>query len=242
MPKNQTLLTLCQRVAKRVFLPEPDTAYSSTNEDIMQLVELTRELGEDLVEKFDWNILRTQKTFNGTDVTDTGEVSTLALESDHCRFAGEPMLWDTSLDVPCWGPLSVEAWDSVRVRESNSSRPYWTLQGDQINLYPEVTLATETFRYTYISCNWIYDVSDNNTLVADFTGDGDKFIFDDALMRYGLIYKWKEEKGMAYEEAMIDYERRLELVLARDRASPGVSITPEFEDVPADWWPGVIDA
>lgn len=237
---TQTLLQLCDRVSKRIFLPTVSEVMSSTSEDVVQLFEVVREAGEMILSRHQWKELLTTKTFTGADVTDGGDYSYIALESDYDRMATQ--LWDTTLDVPCWGPLNEEEWESVIVRGSSSARPYWTLEGKQIRLFPEVA-AADAFRYKYVSNKWIYDVSNSNARVAAFTADGDIPIFDEQLMRFAVIYKWKEEKGMAYSEAMEDFERRLETEISKDRggSSRGISLTPTFEDVPRDWWPGVIN-
>lgn len=226
----QTLLQLIQGTAVHIGLAKPDEAFSASDNQTMQLVHLLHDVGDELMTRHDWQALKVVQTFTGA--------ATQALQDDHDRFAGSAELWDTSLDSPCKGPLDTLAWDSVNVRESNSAQPYWALIGNQINLYPTPS-ASITYRYQYISNKWINDVS-AGSMVADWTADTDTCIFNDRLMRFGLRYRWKQEKGLSYAEEMEDFERLLEMQISRDRGPRTVSTSPQFEQIPDNWYPGVI--
>lgn len=224
-----TLLQLVQRSAVRLGIAQPQTALTSTA--ATQLVEFSRESGEDLLKRHDWQILRTRFSFPGT--------ATQALQDDHDRFAppGQGELWtDATRYSPCRGPLDTLAWDALLERISaGANPPYWALIGDVINIYP-APAASVNFTYTYIKNAWI-NPSGGGARVTDWTTDSDTTVFPDDAMRYGMIWRWRQAKGFDYAEDLASAERAIERAISRDRGPRVVNTSNPWAGIPGDPWP-----
>ncbi len=238
-----SLLELAQEVSQRIFLPSPSAVLSATDKQTIQLYAMINKCGRHLRKRHDWEGLKIIQTFLGSAMTDEGDTRYIAFPTYYDRSVKNEQLWDAQIDVPCWGPLSAEAWSAVQLRTSNSARPYWSKYKNRINLYPEPA-DTDTFRYTYITRQWVKNTSGGGALIAEFGSDADGFLFDDELMILGVIYMWKQAKGLSYAEEMEDFERLLEMEISRDLGSGRhVDTAPVYDNIidASDWWPGEID-
>lgn len=62
----------------------------------------------------------------------------------------------------------------------------------------------------YVSRNWAgtKDQADQN---------GDTFVFPDRLMETGIVYRWRRQKGLPYDDQIAEHEAEIESALRADR-------------------------
>lgn len=75
-----------------------------------------------------------------------------------------------------------------------------------------------------------------------FTADNDTTVLPDNVVRLGIIWRWKKDRGLAYAEHMASYERALERAASRDRGLAALIVRKARPNDSAlsGTWPGRI--
>lgn len=126
----------------------------------------------------------------------------------------------------------------MSVQNFQSLTGAWTMIGDQILIKPALpSLSTASF--FYIS-DLIIKAEDGSPK-AEFTSDDDVFRLDERVLRLGMIWQWKANKGQAYGEDMTTYEDALAVASGNDKGSNILTVGRPRIQVGADIaFPGVI--
>jgi len=224
-----TLITTIQSVCRQLGLPQPAGAFSETDDMVEQLVALAQEAGDDLTRDHDWSILTVVRDFTGVeDEVQTGEPPTTSVAFD--RFAQNTDIWDTGNNWKLIGPHTPREWQSITIRQVGPPTKHWTLIGGVLNIYPAPT-TDDTFRYTYITKNWIrLESGDQSSDVSAWTNDSNTSLLPERLIKLSTIWRWKQVKGLGYEEDMATFEREKQRYIAVDRGPRIISTTRMFRD------------
>jgi hypothetical protein len=112
----------------------------------------------------------------------------------------------------------------LRRRLSNWTEPNgeWILGADGsggigMTIYPTLPLGTTVvFNYLAKGCVKLASGGYNDAFLAD----NDSFILDERLLKLGMIWQWKQNKGTSYAEDMGTYETALSVAAGHDRPAP----------------------
>ena len=230
-----SLLEIVQRTAKRLSLPVPSSAYSSTDPTWMQGVEILTDLGEEISELGEWSYQITPATI---------AVATLnyhieTLPSDYSNMTEDGKIYRTMTFQPLIGPVTSSEWERLTIFGGGFIPGAWRLFNNTLNIYG--VAVGETLKYEYISEKWITD-STGVTKKSAWTADTDKPLIDDQLLRTGLQWKWKRAKGFDYSEEKETYETLLESLQATNRGLRTVMAAYPLrgDDLQDGTWPGVV--
>ncbi|MGL9687473.1 MAG: hypothetical protein ACQBVK_01605, partial [Candidatus Phytoplasma sp. TWB_XP] len=113
----------------------------------------------------------------------------------------------------------------------------WTIIGDQIQIRPIVPNAA-TVRFYYLS-NLIAKTADAQRIPA-FMADTDTFRLDERVLKLGIIWQWKANKGQAYAEDMTNYEEALAYAIGADKGSNVLEVRRGRLTAEAWPYPGVL--
>lgn len=211
--KQITVNECLRRVAISIGQTPGSDPFSDTNEVMVQLKGLLADAGDELVQMFDWEVLKKQ-----AQLTLTGAES-YSLPEDFDRMIPQTH-WNRTTDLPVAGPLSSQDWQYLLGRDLASNTIYASFRQREglIYIYPS-TLTGEDIYYEYISKNWVFDESEGET--ADEPTDGaDLILFDSSLIRNYLRAKFYEAKGLetisAEQVASVFYFSRI----AKDEGGP----------------------
>jgi len=110
-----------------------------------------------------------------------------------------------------------DEWIQRRALNRFSAWGEWTIIGGQMLIWPVMaTGITATFAYLDKNC-----VALNSGGFGDsFVDDGDSFALDERLLKLGMIWQWKAQKGTAYAEDMGTYGDALQTAMGKDSPSP----------------------
>jgi hypothetical protein len=86
-----------------------------------------------------------------------------------------------------------------------------------------------TATFSYLNRNCINLASGGRG--DSFMGDGDSFVLDERLLKLGMIFNWKQQKGSPYAEDMGTYSDALQVEIGADSPSPII-----FGNPPASSW------
>ncbi len=210
-----TLATMCQSAARQLNVGVPTAFVSSTDETAGLLLRLATEEGTALMRRYPWQVLQTEKTFT----TVAADEQTNALPADYDRMIPETM-FNRGTRRRVAGPLSPEEWQQTKATLVTYVNPTFRIRGDAVLMSPNPP-AGETVAYEYISKHFCK--SAGGTTQADWVADSDLGRLDEGLMTLGLVWRFKQVKGLAYAEDLALYERRVTDAEMRDGVKPRIT-------------------
>jgi hypothetical protein len=227
-----TVLSVCQDVASVVGLKVPTLVFGSTAREHVELAALANEMAKRIAfDTHDWQMLKSIATINGN-----GTAEDFALPSDYRRMLKKARLWPSSSpysslthypDADEWLGISVQAFTPVIGA--------WTLIGGRIAIKP-VVASGATVKYMYLS-NAIITGTD----ATQFVADDDAFKLDERVLKLGMVWQWRANKGVPYGEDMENYEAALASAIGADKGSNILVIgTQRLSGADRAAYPGVI--
>ncbi|ESX13624.1 MULTISPECIES: hypothetical protein [unclassified Mesorhizobium] len=230
-----TILSVIKDVCTVIGLTVPTAVFSSTDREHIELQSLANEMAQRIAfDTRDWTKLKTLATLTGDGVS-TG----LNLPADYQRMLKKARVWPSASPYTSLThyPDSDE-WLGLAVQNFQILVGAWTMIGDQIQIKPAIpNLATAQFYYL---TNKIVKDKDGATKAA-FTADDDVFRLDERVLKLGIIWQWKANKGQAYSEDMATYEDAIAVSAGADKGSNILAVGRRRSTIDADFaFPGVI--
>lgn len=229
-----TILSTVQAATTVLGLDVPTLFYGSTVREMVEMQELANEMAQEIAETHDWQALRVIKTYTGD-----GSTEAHTLPTDYERMLKTASLWSSRWFWSLNHITDADQWLELQVVPIAATYGHWIIYGNELHILP-VLASTETAKFFYIS-NKIVTATDMTTK-ATFTADSDVFRLSERLLKLAIIYRWKQNKGTPYGEALEDYQRELGIRMDKDAGSkPIISSQPW-----ASWrgkniaWPGSV--
>ena len=204
-----TILSVCQEVSQVIGLERPLGVMSSTEREHRELSALANEMAERILKAHDWELLKTLATLTGD-----GSTTAFDLPSDYERMPKKQGLWSSRLSAPLQHVTDHDRWLERITTSFNSFTGAWTKLGGQIHILPAM-VASETAKFYYVSNLIVAPESGANQ--TGFLLDGDTFRLSERLLKLGMIWQWKANKGLPYEEDMENFETLLSRLIDEDQ-------------------------
>ncbi|MQX58538.1 hypothetical protein GHK61_19435, partial [Sinorhizobium meliloti] len=96
-----------------------------------------------------------------------------------------------------------------------SAQPYFFVKGGQVLISPASAAAGAVI--DYVSKNWV--MHDPDGPQATFSADDDTTLFPERLLVKGIIWRWKRQKGLSYEDNLAEFEADLAQEINADRGA-----------------------
>lgn len=212
---SQTCLQIVQTAYKRLGLAMPNAAVTSADVQVLQMLALLEEEGQEQTERYQWQSLQTEETF-----TTVATELQVALPTGFSYIVNDT-IWNRTLRRPVYGPKSQQDWQQVKAMNINGPFNSYRIKGNSIYFYP-VPVAGQTCAYEYMSKNWISTLAGSTS--ATFTTDSDTILLDDKLTLLGLLWRWQAAKGMDYSENFAKYEAKIQDMMGRDAGKPKLNL------------------
>lgn len=203
-----TLKTLINEAQDSLSLPRSTVIVSSTDQNVRQLLALAQQEGRELMRRFGWEALLTQKTFTSTA---TAEQSG-AIPSDFDRIVNESM-FNRSRNRRCTGPLNVVEWQAQQALSASLLTDAFRIRGGDLLITPTPP-AGDTYAFEYVSKNFCQ--SSGETGQASWQADDDTGVLREDLMLLGIIWRFRKARGFDYAEEFNTYEREVAQAMMRD--------------------------
>lgn len=194
-----------------IALTRPTSVFGSSIREMLELAGLVQETAEMIASAHEWEKLNRIATITGD-----GTSEDFDLPTDYDRMLEKSQLWTSSLETPLTPVSDRDEWLGLDVQSFDFVVNAWIKYGDQIHIKP-APAAAEAIKYWYQSNLIVAPASGTNK--AEFDTDADTFRIDERLLKLGLIWKWREMKGLPYAENMADYERALAKRMHEDKGS-----------------------
>lgn len=211
-----TLLELVQRFCRRQGLKYPAQVATSTEELVLQILELLNEELDDITQRQTWQGLAYETTWTTVATESQGQLATLAPHGFVSVI--NSTLWDRTQQVPFVLAGAAEAWQYLKALGFTGPFSEYRIRGNELLMIP-VPSAGNTGAFEYRSNLAVLDV-DGTTRKRYFAADDDTPILQDSLMLAGLRWRWKREKGLDYGEDFRRYEELVANAAGRDGTKP----------------------
>ncbi|BCG88514.1 hypothetical protein MesoLj113c_46240 [Mesorhizobium sp. 113-3-9] len=228
------ILDVVKGAATVLGLDVPNQVYGATTREMVEMQDLANVMAAEIVDAYDWQKLLIYYTITGD-----GVASDFDIPSDYKRMQKTSSMWSSRWLWQTMHLTGPDQWTELQVTPIATVNGYWIIFGDQFHQWP-VMANGETVKFFYVS-NLIVKASDNSTKTS-FTEDADSFRLSERLLKLAIIYRWKQNKGQAYEQWFDDYQTLLLRDIDKDPGSKAViSGAP-----PVSWrgrgiaWPGTV--
>lgn len=210
-----TCLSIVQTAYKRLGLSGvPTSALSSQDPQVMQFLALLNEEGQTLAEMTNWQALTAQASFVTVATEIQGQLSTVA---PGCKFIVNDTIWNQSLRMPVFGPLSPQNWAQQKAMFYQGPWNQFRIFDDAIHFVP-LPAVGQTCTFEYSSKYWTASQSD------EFQTDADTALLDEQVVVMGLIWRFKQAKGLDFTADLQKYQRRVADLIARETPKPILSL------------------
>lgn len=226
-----TCLTIVQSVCKRVGLSSPTVAVGSTDVQILQIVELANEAGQETARRYPWTALLNVGSYTTVATESQGAIDTIAPGLDYII---NDTIWNRTLRRPVFGPKTPQGWEQNKAFALNGPWSSYRIIAGALAMYP-VPTAGESCYFEFISKNWVTVAADASTS-ATFTADADTPKLDNNLIVLDTIWRWKAAKRLDYSEDFNKAETLKLDLMARDGGKDTLSLTNTKYDI----YPGVV--
>lgn len=213
------LLQLVQTFCTRTGVTPPATLTGANDQQIQQILALLGAILEDLTDE-NWTGLSQEAVFTTTGAESQGLLTVLA--PNGFQFILPETLFDRTLRLPLYGPLSAEDWQAFKaLPTSGPFYKYRVARGEL--LFSPVPPNDHTCAFEYQS-SFIVQSADGTAKPLP-TADTDVFNVPDKVILAGLRWQWKYEKGLEYAEDFRRYETFRNNAKSRDGTKPTLSLS-----------------
>ncbi len=206
-----TILSVCQEVAKVVAVAVPASITSSTTREHVELLALANEMAARIASGHEWQTFSAIHTLTGDDTTED-----FNLPTNYDRMLVKAQVWSSSLETALSPITDLDRWLEMDIQSFDFVVNAWTIYGGQMHIKPALSTGI-TAKFFYQTNDIIADVGGSFKLA--FTADDDTFRLDERMLKLGMIWQWRANKGLAYDEDMVTYETTLAREIVRDKGS-----------------------
>jgi hypothetical protein len=211
-----------------VTQPTAVVAGIAANRTMQEMLALANEMAQRIAyDTRDWTLLRQFNTFPGDGVLNPPPpvgnglmVGTEAfnLPSDYKRLLISSSVWrNTDANRAMRFIVNTDDWLRRRMAGSTDAWGEWTMFGGQMHLWPIMPVGVSA-TFTYMNKNCVNLTSGGTG--DSFVNDNDSFRLDERLLKLGMVWQWKANKGTSYAEDMGTFETAMAFAMGRDSPAP----------------------
>ena len=211
-----TILSVVRDVCAVTGVALPSSIFSgiANNRTMQEMSSLANEMAQRIAYDLrDWTFLKRSQTFVGD-----GSTLQFNLPANFKRLLLTTDVWrSTSALHPMQFIPDLNEWIQRRALNRFSAWGEWTIVGGQMWIWPVMETGTSA-QFAYLDKNCV-------SLAAggygdSFLADADSFALDERVLKLGMIWQWKAQKGSAYAEDMGTYGDALTNAMGHDSPSP----------------------
>jgi hypothetical protein len=240
-----SLLTVVQDVCAVVGVPRPATVFTNINfnRTMQEMASLATEMAQRIAYDLrEWRQMKTSVTFVGDAVWDTaldppawsGGTMEFNLPANYLRMLLTTEVWrSTSSQQPMLFISDYNEWLQRRAANESDAWGEWTLLGNQMLIFPIMhgvkpadppdqpdAVPAETATFAYLDKNCVQQHGNPANLADVFTYDDDTYRLPERLLRLGMIWQWKAQKGSPYHEDLGTYSDALSVAMGSNKPAP----------------------
>lgn len=194
-----TIASALQSAAVRLVGRKPSVFLTASTSLELELADLANEVARDLVSAHDWQALT-----HAFSIAGDGSTVAFDLPEDYDRLPKVASInsanWNTWRYTPA---RDLDQWFDLTNGMGIASPGSWIILDGQFQIWPAPGVGDEANFY-YISKNFARAAS--GALKSEFTADDDTFLLDERLITLGVIWRWRQQKQLAYGDDEKNYD------------------------------------
>ena len=107
-----SMLTVIQEFCRRTNITVPAAGMGSTDSQVLQLIALLNEIGNDMALRGSWQALTFEANHTTVATEDQGAIATIA--SNGFRNLKNGTIWDRTTVLPVCGPRDAADWQAMK--------------------------------------------------------------------------------------------------------------------------------
>lgn len=227
-----SLLTVTQDAMVLCGLPQPALALSNPDLTVLQFVTFAQKEADETWTEYNWRQSRIPAQLVGD-----GTTTLFALPSDFERMLAGPSLWSAKYpSIPLQWISDAELL-ALKALPIMPVRPVCRIIGGTLEIWPALA-NTESVTLEYYSTNPLCS-ADGLTRKPRWTADTDFSLFPEGILMRGVIWRWKQSKGLDYAEDFRTWSIERDKKAAHDGGARVVQMTNTY-NLTSNQWPGVI--
>lgn len=227
-----SLLSVVQAHCKLNALNIPTGVIGSTDSGVIQLQAVVEEVLSELVTQSKFNVTTIEAVFTATAAEDQGAMTTLAPSG--YQWAVLETFFDRTNRRPLTGPLNETEWQQLKALPTAGVLYKFRIRGDRLLFNPAPIAPLPTIAFEYIS-SWAVK-SSAGVLKSAITADDDVFLFPENIIKKGLMFRWKQLKGLPYQADETMYWTLVNQYITTDKVKRRIDIA---QGTPVDLSPGI---
>lgn len=198
-----TLLSAINEVCDVVSLDQFDSIYGSDDPNARTMVALAQEAGDEIARRGDWQQMLKERVALS---------SPEPLPDDYERLTPGGAV--RSAAGLFYRPITNSSQWAVIVGVV-SAQPYFFIKGNQVLFSPAATGVGSVIEY--VSKFWVLHDPEGpgETLAAD----DDTTLFPERLLVKGVLWRWKRQKGLPFDDNLAEFEADLLQEINADRGA-----------------------
>jgi len=212
-----TVQSVVREVCAVVGVREPAGSIfvlSTQDRTAWEMVQLANEMSQRIAYNTrEWQNFRKLATLPGD-----GTTSAFDLPADWQRMLKTSEIYSTAQPtLPLTFVSDPDEWLVDEMNGYTEPGGAWTIYGNQIHVRPTPPVGTQLkFWYLHKNCVALTSGGYGDTFLADT----DVFRLPERLLKLGMIWQWKANKGGTYAEDIANYEDALSTVAGSDKPAP----------------------
>lgn len=209
-----TVLNVAQLASSVIGVTAPMVLFAADDDTSVQMQNCLNEAAAMIAydADHDWTKFKALSTITGD-----GATAAWDFPADYYRMLKKARLWPSSMPGASLTHYpDTDTWLGMQVSGFTPILGGWTIIGDQLNILPAIPDAA-TVKYYYLTANIVRDGAGAGK--PTFTADDDTFPLGERLLKLAFIYRWKQDRGQDYGEAMEDYQTSLASHVGKDKGS-----------------------
>jgi hypothetical protein len=197
-----SLKSVIDEVCDEVSIDRMDTIYGNDDPDALTMLDLAQQAGDEIARRADWQAL---------------------LREGAIASSGTPLPDDFQRLTPGGGirtadglfarPVTNSAQWSV-ISTVGSAQPYYFISSGAIRIAPASAGVDAVI--DYLSASWIKNGSEWK---ARYTVDDDTAVFPERLLMKNIVWRWRRQVGLAYDDQLAEFEADLVQEINADRGA-----------------------
>lgn len=214
-----TLLTAAQDAMTLCGLSSPATVIGNTDASVAKFLAFAQMEADQTGSDFNWRSMYGQLVCTGD-----GATATFTLPANYERIAQGWSVYSSKYPTtPLRGPVSTQELLGMKSFPVYATPSVWRLTGNKIEFFP-VLASGETATVDYRTFYPIV-AADLVTAKPRWTVDTDLALFPEIIIRTGMIWRWKQSKGLDYAEDYRTYSIERDKKAAHEVGAGVVSMT-----------------
>jgi hypothetical protein len=212
-----SLLSIVQAAAPRFGLAIPNTAASSSDQNIQQMVAFANEEGQELAAAHPWQALRYESNFTTLAAENQGKIATICTTANPqapFQTIVNETIWNRSQRRPIFGPKSPAEWQQLKAQFVQGPWYQYVIRGGSI-LFTPIATAGQSCYFEYITSAWATNAA-GTTGKSVMTADDDVAVLDERLITLGCIWRFQQAKGLDYTISFEKYDSAVKDAQAKD--------------------------